>query len=159
MTRTVAIHRRHLVARFDARAAATLDDLTPLVYERASGGLPAHVRAASAVRRFGGRLVIVQDDVDALAVLEVSGAVRPVLLPARVAVTAAVFRRVCAVAEAKTSSLVSIMMFLTTESFTDCLADRKRKPTLAYSKRLGFLEKEWILLESVSPISGGTALI
>ena len=85
MTRTVAIQRKHLVAHFDARVAATLDDLTPLAYERASDGLPAHVRAASAVRRFGGRLVIVQDDVDALAVLEVSGAVRPVLLPARVA--------------------------------------------------------------------------
>jgi len=83
MTRTVAIHRKHLVARFDARAAAMLDDLTPLAYERASDGLPAHVRAASAVRRFGGRLVIVQDDVDALAVLEASGAIRPVLLPAR----------------------------------------------------------------------------
>jgi hypothetical protein len=83
MTRTVAIRRKHLVARFDARAAATLDDLRPLTYQTASDGLPAHVRAASAVRRFGDRLVIVQDDVDALAVLEMSGVVRPVLLPAR----------------------------------------------------------------------------
>jgi len=39
------------------------------------------VRAASAVRRFAQRLVIVQDDVNALAVRESSGAVTPVLLP------------------------------------------------------------------------------
>jgi hypothetical protein len=83
MTGTVAIRRKHLVARFDARVAATLDDLVPLAYERAPDGLPAHVRAASALRRFGSRLVIVQDDVDALAVLEASGAVRPVLLAER----------------------------------------------------------------------------
>jgi hypothetical protein len=85
MTVMVAIRRKHLVARFDARVAATLDDMMPLAYERAHDGLPAHVRAASALRRFGGRLVIVQDDVDALAVLEVSGVVRPVLLAERLA--------------------------------------------------------------------------
>jgi hypothetical protein len=44
-------------------------------------GLPAHVRAASALRRLGERLVVVQDDVNALAVRGADGAYRPVLLP------------------------------------------------------------------------------
>ena len=83
MTGTVAIRREPIVARFDAGAAATLHDLVSLAYERAQDGLPAHVRAASALRRSESSLVVVQDDVDALAVLEMSGAVRPVLLPAR----------------------------------------------------------------------------
>ncbi|RPI58687.1 MAG: hypothetical protein EHM50_10285 [Lysobacterales bacterium] len=82
MTGTVAIRREHLVARYDAQGAATLAELEPLEYELAGvGGLPAHVRAASALRRFGGRLVIVQDDVNAFAVRDARGAVRPVLLP------------------------------------------------------------------------------
>ena len=82
MTAAVAIRREHLVASYDAQASATLDELVPLQYELAGiEGLPAHVRAASALRRFGGRLVIVQDDVNALAVRDASGVVRPVLLP------------------------------------------------------------------------------
>jgi hypothetical protein len=45
-------------------------------------GLVAHVRAASALRRMGDRLVVVQDDVNALAVLDTSTAtLTPVLLP------------------------------------------------------------------------------
>jgi hypothetical protein len=45
-------------------------------------GLVAHVRAASALRRLGDRLVVVQDDVNALAVLDTSTAtLTPVLLP------------------------------------------------------------------------------
>ena len=60
-----------------------MDELVPLSYERSQPeDLPAHVRAASALRRFANRLVIVQDDVDALAVRDSSGAVSPVLLPA-----------------------------------------------------------------------------
>jgi hypothetical protein len=83
MPSAVAIRREHLVARFDARGAATLDELVPLRYAApADDGLPEHVRAASALRRFEGRLVIVQDDVNALAVVDASGAVQPVLLPA-----------------------------------------------------------------------------
>jgi hypothetical protein len=54
-----------------------------LYYEPAAASeLPAHVRAASAVRRFAKRIVIVQDDVNALAVRDARGAVRPLLLPA-----------------------------------------------------------------------------
>jgi hypothetical protein len=75
--------RAWLSARFDAASTATLDSLVALEYERATADLPPHVRAASALRRFDGRLVIVQDDVDALAVREANDAVRPVLLPAR----------------------------------------------------------------------------
>jgi hypothetical protein len=70
-----------LTARFEAGRAATLDELVPLYYERPAEGLPAHVRSGSALRRFKDRLVIVQDDVQALAVRDASGAVRPVPLP------------------------------------------------------------------------------
>jgi len=83
MTGAPAIRRTHLVARFDASRVATLDELVPLEYARAvDASLPAHVRAASALRQFRNRLVIVQDDINALAVRDSSGAVRPVLLPA-----------------------------------------------------------------------------
>jgi uncharacterized protein DUF6929 len=77
--------RGRLSARFDAASTATLDRLVALEYELRAADLPPHVRAASALRRFAGRLVIVQDDVDALAVLEADGTVRPVLLPPRIA--------------------------------------------------------------------------
>lgn len=44
--------------------------------------LPGHVRAGSAVRRWGGRIVITQDDVNALALLdERSGTLESLLLP------------------------------------------------------------------------------
>jgi hypothetical protein len=82
MTSAVAIRREHVVARYDAQAVATLVELVPLRYAGAGGdGLPKHVRAASALRRFENRLVIVQDDVNALAVRDARGALRPVLLP------------------------------------------------------------------------------
>src|SRR5262245_58367629 len=82
MTAEVAMRRAHLVARFDASSVATLSDLEPLRYAPAVElGLPGHVRAASALRRFAKRLVIVQDDVNALAVSDSTGALRPVLLP------------------------------------------------------------------------------
>lgn len=45
-------------------------------------GVPGHVRAGSAVRRWGQRLVVVQDDVHALALLdEVEGTITPLALP------------------------------------------------------------------------------
>lgn len=45
--------------------------------------LPPHVRAGSAVRRWGGHRVVVQDDVNALALLdERDGSVVPLVLPA-----------------------------------------------------------------------------
>jgi hypothetical protein len=75
------VQRAHLTARFEAGRAATVDELLPLYYDRPPDGLPAHVRAGSALRWFENRLVIVQDDVQALAVRDVSGAIRPVLLP------------------------------------------------------------------------------
>jgi len=81
MAGAVTMSGFELVARFDAGRPATLDELVPLTYERCVDGLPPHVRAASALRRFDGRLVIVQDDADALAVRDGSGVVRAVLLP------------------------------------------------------------------------------
>jgi uncharacterized protein DUF6929 len=81
LARMTPVQRAHLTARFDARRAATLDELVALRYERPAEGLPGHVRAASALRRFENRLVIVQDDVRALAVRDSQGSVRPVLLP------------------------------------------------------------------------------
>jgi hypothetical protein len=71
-----------LTAHFDASKPAALDELEPLVYQPPADGLPSHVRAASALRRFENRLIVVQDDVLALAARDESGAVEPVLLPA-----------------------------------------------------------------------------
>jgi hypothetical protein len=74
-----------IVARIDAGLHASIDDLRPLTY--ADGGSaaddrPGHVRAASAVRRVGSRLVIVQDDVNALAFHdEASDETQALLLP------------------------------------------------------------------------------
>jgi len=76
-----AVQRAHLTARFEAGDAALLDELVPLYYDRPAEGLPAHVRSASALRRFQNQLVIVQDDVQALAVRDAGGVVRPLLLP------------------------------------------------------------------------------
>lgn len=81
MAGVVTMRRAHLAARVDERATATLDELVPLKYERQPDGLPPFVRAASALRRFEGRLVVVQDDVNALAIREHGGAARAVLLP------------------------------------------------------------------------------
>jgi len=82
MAGVVAMRNASVTAHHDARSVALLDELVPLRYELpVETGLPRHVRAASAVRRFANRLVIVQDDVDALAVRDASGAVRSVLLP------------------------------------------------------------------------------
>ena len=73
-----------LVASVDARLRVTLDGLVPLRY---AGGaapeadLPGHVRGASSVRRYHGRLVIVQDDVNVLALHSGPDRTEPVLLP------------------------------------------------------------------------------
>jgi hypothetical protein len=64
---------------------AQLGPPRPLRFGQADPGrdLPAHVRAGSGLRRWGGRLVVVQDDVNALALVdERTGAVTPLLLPA-----------------------------------------------------------------------------
>lgn len=47
----------------------------------AESGLASHVRAASAIRRLGSRLIVVQDDVNALAVADASTGFKPLLLP------------------------------------------------------------------------------
>ncbi len=77
-------HRR-LVARHDPTLRAVLGAARPLMYLGGvdpAGELPAHVRAASSLRRQGCRLVVAQDDVNALASLDPrSGAARPILLP------------------------------------------------------------------------------
>jgi len=71
-------------ATLDPSLTAVLGELRPLVYatDLSEHDVPAHVRAASALRRSAGRLVIVQDDVNVL-VLERDGAeAEAVLLPA-----------------------------------------------------------------------------
>jgi Family of unknown function (DUF6929) len=82
--RAPAVHRA--VARMDPQLRAVLGDARPLQYSAKpdpAADLPAHVRAASAVRRLGSRLVIVQDDVNAFAMLDpATGRVEPLLLPA-----------------------------------------------------------------------------
>jgi hypothetical protein len=65
-------------------ARAVLRNLSPLNF--AEGGnpeadYPEYVRAASVVRRWGARLVVVQDDVNVLALGDDTGAFRPQLLP------------------------------------------------------------------------------
>jgi hypothetical protein len=77
---------RTLHATLSPSLIATLGTPRPLLHRHGAHpleDLPAHVRAASSVRRHRGRLVILQDDVNALAVLEPStGSVTSILLPA-----------------------------------------------------------------------------
>jgi len=73
------------VARLDPQLEAVLTEIAPLEYfggGRPSDDLPPHVRGASGVCRDAGSLVVVQDDVLALAVRDVRGAVAARLLPA-----------------------------------------------------------------------------
>jgi hypothetical protein len=66
-----------------------LSDAVPLRYgatpaeaqARRQQDVPDHVRSASAVRRLGARLVVIQDDVNAWALLSKDGHVEPLLLP------------------------------------------------------------------------------
>lgn len=65
-------------------ARALLRDVAPMAY--ADGGdpsadYPAYVRAGSAVRRWNAGLVVVQDDVNALALRDGTGVFNPLLLP------------------------------------------------------------------------------
>jgi len=74
-----------LVARHSADLRAVIVNGRPLLFAggaNPSTDLPGHVRAASALRRAGTRLLIVQDDVNAMALLELEhGCVQPLLLP------------------------------------------------------------------------------
>lgn len=74
-----------IVGRIAPQLTAVLGPLTPLVYAggtSATDDIPAYVRAASAVRRFGGRLLVVQDDANVLALVQSpDGAAEAILLP------------------------------------------------------------------------------
>lgn len=74
-----------LNATLSSHLTATLGTPQPLLYDHGAHpveDLPAHVRAASSIRRQGQRLVIAQDDVNALATLDLAtGVTRPILLP------------------------------------------------------------------------------
>jgi hypothetical protein len=74
----------HARATVDDRLHASLSELVALAYARTPGegeDVPAHVRAASAVRRRGARLVIVQDDVNVIALHDPRAGTSPLLLP------------------------------------------------------------------------------
>jgi hypothetical protein len=75
---------RHVTASSAAGIRPVLRSPRALKYRippSAATDLPPHVRAASALRRHGDRLIVLQDDVNALAVLDVDGVVEPLLLP------------------------------------------------------------------------------
>lgn len=75
--RTVAVHEPVLRAEIgERRALRYATDPGP------ASGIASHVRAASALRRLGSRLFVVQDDVNALAVIDASGFIQPLLMPA-----------------------------------------------------------------------------
>lgn len=81
--------RRCVTARESAQLSAILRGARPLRYRPAAAraDLPDHVRAASAIRRLGNRLVVVQDDVSALALLDMGSLeAEPLLLPAGIGV-------------------------------------------------------------------------
>ncbi len=84
MSRAPEIKTLH--ATLSASLTATLGTPRLLRYDHGAHpleDLPGHVRAASSIRRQGQRLVILQDDVSALAVLDPStGSTHPILLPA-----------------------------------------------------------------------------
>ena len=84
MPRSPELHT--LRASLSTSLTATLGTPRLLRYDHGAHpleDLPGHVRAASSIRRQGQRLVILQDDVSALAVLDPStGSTHPILLPA-----------------------------------------------------------------------------
>jgi hypothetical protein len=77
--------RPRVRARLDPTLHAELDQVIPLVYTDGpspQSDLPAHVRAASAIRRLGRHIVIVQDDVNAVAICDMEDRyIYPMLLP------------------------------------------------------------------------------
>jgi hypothetical protein len=78
------LRRARARARIDPSMSAVLHELRPLRYadgEDRASDRPGHVRAASAIRRWDGRLVLVQDDVNVLALHDAHGRVEPRLLP------------------------------------------------------------------------------
>ncbi len=82
MRRDAAIRR--IVALHTPGLRAEIREKRALLYGTdpgAASGIASHVRAASAIRRQGTRLIVMQDDVNALAVMDASGCVVPLLLP------------------------------------------------------------------------------
>ena len=77
------LHTLH--ASISSTLVATLGTPRQLLYDHGAyplEDLPAHVRAASSIRRQGNRLVILQDDVSALVGLDLAtGSTYPILLP------------------------------------------------------------------------------
>lgn len=75
---------RRVAATCAPELRAELRDRRELRYGSDPGpgsGVANHVRAASAIRRVGPRLVVVQDDVNALAMLDATGRIEPLLMP------------------------------------------------------------------------------
>ena len=75
---------RRIVALHTPRLRAELAARRPLRYATNPGsasGIASHVRAASAIRRLGSRLIVIQDDVNALALADASSGFKPLVLP------------------------------------------------------------------------------
>ena len=82
MSRDAAIRR--IVARHPPGLRAEIREKRALRYGTDPGsasGIGSHVRAGSAIRRHGSRLIVIQDVVNALAVMDASSCVVPLLLP------------------------------------------------------------------------------
>lgn len=80
----MATARRGSASGIGADWIARIGEARPLHFSSADDAvdLPAHVRAGSGICRWNERLVVVQDDVNALALVdEQAGAVTPLLLP------------------------------------------------------------------------------
>lgn len=74
--RVVALHAPGL--RAEIREKRALQYATD---PGSASGIASHVRAASAIRRLGSRLIVIQDDVNALAVMDASRRIMPLLMP------------------------------------------------------------------------------
>ena len=82
MSRDAAIRR--IVALHAPGLRAEIREKRALRYGTDPGsasGIASHVRAASAIRRHGSRLIVIQDDVNALAVMDASSRIKPLLMP------------------------------------------------------------------------------
>jgi hypothetical protein len=78
------LNAQRIVGELDRALGAQLGALRPLHFASPdeAADLPGHVRAGSALRRWQGRLAVIQDDVHALALIDAADATaRPLLLP------------------------------------------------------------------------------
>jgi hypothetical protein len=74
--RIVALHTPRLRTELAARRALRYATNTG-----SASGIASHVRAASAIRRLGSRLIVIQDDVNALALADASRGFKLLVLP------------------------------------------------------------------------------